>query len=306
MANLDRVIIKDRYALYNGDCCEILKKFVDDSIDYSIYSPPFAELYTYSDSNRDMGNAKNYDDFFNHFEFLASELFRIIKKGRLMSFHCIDIPAMKDRDGFIGLKDFPGDLIRVFQKYGWIYHSKVVIWKNPLVEATRTKALGLLHKQLCKDSSLSRQGLPDYVITMRKPGLNEDPIQHKNGITKFIGEGVIQEEGLKQRHEIWRRYASPVWMDIKRSNTLNFRVAKDSKDEKHICPLQLDVIARCIELWSNKNDVVLSPFAGIGSEIYQSILMGRKGIGIELKKSYFDHAFKNCENAQSAKQTNFF
>lgn len=284
------------WRLINGDCIEESRKIETGCIDYTIYSPPFAELYTYSDSIRDMGNSKNYDEFFEHFKFLSAELLRITKPGRLMSFHCIDIPAMKERDGYIGIKDFPGDLIRCFQADGWIYHSRVVIWKNPLVEATRTKALGLMHKQLCKDSAMCRQGLPDYLITMRKPGINEVPISHGEGFACFIGENEPIEQGIKYSHEVWRRYASPVWMDINQSNTLNKKDARDTNDEKHICPLQLDVIARAVSLWSNPGDTVFSPFAGIGSELYESVRQGRKAIGIELKKSYFDQAVKNMKD----------
>ena len=235
--------------------------------------------------------------------------------GRLLSFHCIDIPLMKSRNGVIGLKDFPGELIRIFTNAGFIYHSKVVIWKDPLIEATRTKSLGLMHKQLCKDSAMCRQGLPDYLITMRKPGENPEPIAHPDGMDRFFGEN--EPEGIKgirptpdpekyakkekynevpvYSHQVWRRYASPVWMDIRQSNTLNAKNARDEKDERHICPLQLDVIARAIELWSNPGDIVFTPFLGIGSEAYQAILMGRRAMGIELKESYFNDAVVNCD-----------
>ena len=291
------LITGDDYQLYHGDCIEEIKKV--DSVDYSIFSPPFAELYTYSDSNRDMGNSKNYNDFFQHFKYLSNELYRITKPGRLVSIHCIDIPAMKERDGYLGIKDFPGDLIRLFQESGFIYHSRVTIWKNPLIEATRTKALGLMHKQLCKDSSLCRQGLPDYLITMRKKGENENPIQNGDGLTSFIGNDEPKENGIKYSHEVWRRYASPVWMDINQSNTLNKTQAREKRDEKHICPLQLDVIARGIELWSSEGDTIFSPFMGIGSEGYKAIEMDRKFIGIELKESYYNEAVKNISNARA-------
>ena len=289
--------VTEKYALYHGDCIEVIKDIPDNSIGYSLFSPPFAELYTYSDSEMDMGNSKNYDEFFAHFDFLIPEIFRVLMPGRSVSMHCIDIPAMKERDGYIGLKDFPGDLIRAFQKHGFIYHSRVVIWKNPLIEATRTKALGLMHKQLCKDSAICRQGLPDYVITLRKPGVNSQPISHGAGIDFFVGENEPTEKGVKYSHEVWRRYASPVWMDINQSNTLNFRKAREEKDEKHICPLQLDVIERCLILWSNEGDTFLSPFAGIGSEVYSAVKMGRKSVGVELKKSYYDQMTKNVQFA---------
>ncbi len=289
--------ITEQYAVYHGDSCEVMKGIPDMSVGLSVFSPPFAELYTYSDNPQDLGNSKDYADFFKHFDFIIDELFRVMMNGRNVCIHCIDIPAMKERDGYIGLKDFPGDIIRAFQKRGFIYHSRVVIWKNPLIEATRTKALGLMHKQLLKDSAISRQGLPDYVITMRKPGENEMPVTHGEGFMSFIGENEPTETGLKYSHEVWRRYASPVWTDINQSNTLNFREARDEKDEKHICPLQLDVIERCIELWSNPGDTVFTPFMGVGSEVYTAVKKGRLGIGIELKTSYYNQACINIKRA---------
>ena len=309
--------IDKQYSIYHGDSCELIKGIKDNSTHYSIFSPPFSSLYTYSNSDRDMGNSKDDEEFYTHFKYLISELYRIIMPGRLVSIHCMDIPMLKSRDGVIGLKDFPGEIIRLFSDAGFIYHSRVLIWKDPLVEATRTKSLGLMHKQLCKDSSMCRQGLPDYVITMRKPGENEEPIYHPDGLYRFFGED--EPEGIKgdrpapdlekyakkekynevpvYSHQVWRRYASPVWMDIRQSNTLNKIAARDEKDERHICPLQLDVIARCIELWSNPNDIVFTPFMGIGSEVYQAILMGRRAMGIELKESYYNESLINCENA---------
>jgi len=300
--------VAGNFALYNGDSTEVLKNLPDSSADYEIYSPPFASLYTYSNSERDLGNCRSSDEFFTHFEFIAKELFRVLKAGRLMSVHCMDIPLMKERDGFIGLSDFPGDLIRLFQKIGFIYHSRIAIWKDPLIEATRTKSIGLMHKQIQKDSAMCRQGLPDYVITMRKPGENAEPVAHPNGIENFHGEDEpnISKNDITYSHHVWRKYASPIWMDINQSNTLNKAEAREEKDEKHICPLQLDVIARCLELYTNKNDVVLTPFLGIGSEIYQAIKMGRRGIGIELKKSYYDLAVENCESAEVFNRSNLF
>lgn len=309
--------IQKRYSIYHGDCCEVIKGIPDNSIDYSIFSPPFSSLYTYSNYLEDMGNSKNDDEFYTHFRFLVSELARVIKPGRNISIHCMDIPAMKERDGYIGLKDFPGDMIRLFEEYGFIYHSRVTIWKDPLIEATRTKAIGLMHKQLMKDSSMCRNGLPDYLITMRKPGNNPEPITHKDGLTQFYGKNepnapkraaTLKNSEIHKNismsrldptysHHTWRKYASPVWMDIDQSNTLNRQQARDKDDERHIAPLQLDVIARGVELWSNPEDIVLSPFMGIGSEGYQSVKMGRKYIGIELKDSYYAQAVKNIERA---------
>lgn len=309
--------INDKFAAYNGDCVDIAKGIPSSSIHYTVFSPPFESLYTYSNSERDFGNCTSSEDFHIQFKFLIDELYRITMPGRLLSFHCMDIPAMKERDGYIGLKDFPGDLIRMFQEYGFIYHSRVAIWKDPLIEATRTKAIGLMHKQVVKDSAMCRQGLPDYLITMRKPGNNEEPISHPNGFTSFVGEyephAPRKEATLKDSrkhksismastdpvysHHVWRRYASPVWMDINQSNTLQRELAREKDDERHICPLQLDVIERAIELWTNPNDIVLSPFMGIGSECYQALKMGRRSIGIELKESYYRVAISNLKSA---------
>lgn len=275
-------VIKDRYALYNGDSAEVMQGLPSDSMDYSIFSPPFESLYTYSDSDRDLGNCRNEEEFYQQFDFIAKELYRIIKPGRLISVHCMDLPASLNNDGFIGLKDFPGKLIKVFEKVGFIYHSRVTIWKDPVVAMQRTKALGLLHKQIKKDSAMCRQGIADYIITLRKPGENNERISHTNETFPV---------------EKWQQYASPVWMDINQSNTLNRKSARDERDEKHICPLQLDVIERCIELWTNEGDTVFTPFLGIGSEAYQALKMNRNAVGIELKESYFEQAVKNCENA---------
>jgi len=285
--------ITDRYALYNGDSCEVLKTFRAASIDFSLFSPPFADLYCYSDSHADLGNCKDYKEFFEHFGFIIAELFRLMRPGRLCAVHCIDIPAMKERDGYIGLKDFPGDIIRAFQAAGFIYHSRTVIWKDPLIEATRTKALGLMHKQLCKDSSKCRAGLPDYLMAFRAPGENEKPIAHPNGLASYCGRKDPGETGVKRSHNIWRAYASPVWMDIRQTHTLDARKARDPDDEKHLCPLQLDVIERACVLWSNPGEVVLTPFMGVGSEVYGALLNGRRAIGIELKPSYYRQAVKN-------------
>lgn len=275
-------VIKERYALYNGDSAEVMQGLPSDSMDYSIFSPPFESLYTYSDSDRDLGNCRNEEEFYQQFDFIAKELYRIIKPGRLISVHCMDLPASLNNDGFIGLKDFPGKLIKVFEKVGFIYHSRVTIWKDPVVAMQRTKALGLLHKQIKKDSAMCRQGIADYIITLRKPGENKERISHTNETFPV---------------EKWQQYASPVWMDINQSNTLNRKSARDERDEKHICPLQLDVIERCIELWTNDGDTVFTPFLGIGSEAYQALKMNRNAVGIELKESYFEQAVKNCENA---------
>lgn len=275
--------ITERWAMYHGDCIEVLKGIPENSIHYSIFSPPFASLYTYSNSERDMGNCKNHDEFYFNFKFLVDELFRVMMPGRLLSFHCMNLPTSKERDGVIGINDFRGKLIQLFIDGGWIYHSEVCIWKNPVTAMQRTKALGLLHKQIKKDSCMSRQGIPDFLVTMRKPGENPERVTHTNESFPV---------------NVWQQYASPVWMDIRESDTLQRKSARAEKDERHICPLQLEVIKRGIELWTNPNDIVLTPFAGIGSEVYMALRMGRRGLGIELKDSYYAQAVLNCENAE--------
>lgn len=280
--NVLNQFVADKYACYNGDSCEVVKEIPDNSIHYTLFSPPFSSLYTYSNSERDMGNSKGDDEFFKHFEFLVKELYRVTMPGRLLSFHCMNIPLMKERDGVIGLKDFRGDLIRVFQSQGFIYHSEVTIWKNPVTEMQRTKALGLLHKQIKKDSAMSRQGIPDYIVTMRKPGDNPERIAH-----------TIESFPI----DVWQNYASPVWMDIRQSDTLQKKSARADKDERHICPLQLEVIQRCIELWTNPGDIVFDPFGGIGSVPYTGLRMGRRGLGIELKESYYKQMELNLKGA---------
>ena len=277
-------MIDDQYAIYNGDSCEVLKNIPDNSIHYTLFSPPFASLYTYSNSDRDMGNSKGDEEFYQHFIYLVKELYRVTMPGRLLSFHCMNIPLMKERDGVIGLKDFRGQLIKLFQDNGFIYHSEVTIWKNPVTEMQRTKALGLLHKQIKKDSSMSRQGIPDYIVTMRRPGDNPERITH-----------TMESFPVN----VWQNYASPVWMDIRQSDTLQKKSARTEKDERHICPLQLEVIQRCIELWTNPGDIVLDPFAGIGSVPYVAVTMGRRGIGVELKESYYEQAKNNLSVAVS-------
>ncbi len=289
-------IHENNFSAYNADCVEVCASMPSNSVDFTIFSPPFSSLYTYSNSERDMGNSKNDDEFFLHFGFLVENLFRLTKPGRIVAFHCMNIPAMKERDGYIGIKDFRGDLIRCFQKHGFIYHSEHVIWKDPLIEATRTKAIGLMHKQLCKDSTMCRSGLPDYLIAMRKPGENQDMVSHAEGLDKFYGENPPTSGTLS--HERWRRYASPVWMDIRQTYTLQASTAREQDDERHICPLQLDVIERGLQLWSRKNDVVLSPFMGIGSEGYVAIKDERRFIGIELKTAYFNVAVDNLRKAE--------
>ena len=281
--------IGDNYALFNGDCVEVVRGLPDASVDYSIFSPPFASLYTYSNSPRDMGNVRNDDEFFEQFDYLVQELRRVVKPGHNVSFHCMLLPASKERDGYIGLKDFRSDLIKAFQKRGFIFHSEVVIWKDPVTAMQRTKALGLLHKTIRTNATMCRQGIPDYLITMRTPGDVVDRVAH--------GPDLPVDE--------WQKLASPVWMDINPSDTLQYRSAREHDDERHICPLQLEVIKRGIRIWTRPGDVVLSPFAGIGSEGHCAIQMGRKFIGAELKKSYYEQGARNLAAAHMGTQDLF-
>lgn len=299
------------WEIHLGDCVDVLECLQSDSIGYTIFSPPFASLYTYSNSDFDMGNVKNDDEFFDQFQFLVDELLRVTMPGRLLSFHVMNLPTSKQNDGFIGIRDFRGELIRMFVSKGWIYHSEVCIWKDPVTSMQRTKALGLLHKTIRKDSSMSRQGIADYLITMRKPGDNTQPIYHYASDEEAIkachlsgADYEIEKEKVLPVH-LWQKYASPVWMDINPTRTLQYMQAKEGQDERHICPLQLDVIERGISLWSNRGDTVLSPFAGIGSEGYCAIKMGRKFIGVELKESYWRLAQDNLMQAQSEPEDMF-
>jgi DNA modification methylase len=306
-----------QWAMYLGDACEVIKGMPDESIDLSIFSPPFSNLYIYSDSIADIGNCDSSREFFEHFSFLAHDLFRVTVPGRLVAIHCKDLPKYFGRDGAAGLSDFPGDIIRCFESHGFTFHSRVTIWKDPVIEMQRTKNNGLLHKTLCRDSSQSRQGMADYMIVMRKAPA--DSLMSAKPVTRDHSQDTCFHEYHGNKEEVrmsayckagepahgpgyglqvWQRYASPVWFDIDQTNVLNHRVARDEKDEKHICPLQLDVAARAIELWSNKGDVVLSPFAGIGSEGYQALLMQRRFVGIELKEGYFDLACRHLRIAE--------
>lgn len=290
------------YTAMLGDCVECVSELPPDSIDFSIYSPPFASLYTYSNSERDMGNCRNDKEFFTHYEFLVREHFRTHKPGRNISVHCMNLPTSKERDGYIGIRDFRGDIIRLFEKCGFIYHSEVTIWKDPVVAMQRTKALGLLHKQIVKDSCMSRQGIPDYLVTFRKPGENTNPV--KGELEYFAGDDSFKNNG-RLSIDVWQRYASPVWMDINPSRTLQKESAREEKDERHICPLQLDVIERALQLWSIPGDIVLSPFMGIGSEGVMSLRLGRRFIGCELKESYFKQASLNLKNEENNKKSEF-
>lgn len=328
--------VTDDYAIYLGDSCEIIRQIPGDSIHFGVHSPPFEGLYKFSNSERDISN-NDGQSFWDHYAFLIQELLRVTKPGRLHSVHCMQLPTSKTRDGFIGMRDFRGDVIKAYVDAGWIFHSEVCIWKDPVIAQQRTKSLRLLHKQIVKDSSMSGQGLADYVVTFRKPGENEEKIAGM--FDMWIGAEPIGEEwaiartsaGIDisrdayERHSkvvlsegrtpwpydqwvsvlVWQRYASPVWMDINQTRTLQYRGGRDEKDEQHISPLQLDVIERCIDLWSNPGDTVLTPFLGIGSEVYCAVEMNRRGIGIELKPSYFAQAIKNLDSVEKYQQTLF-
>ena len=324
MSNILDYATGDGWVAHHGDCVEVLRVQPSDSIDYSIFSPPFASLYVYSPSDRDLGNCATHEEFYDHMSYLVPEMLRVTKAGRLLSFHCMQLPTSLSRDGYIGLTDFRGILIRVFQEHGWIYHSEVCIWKDPVTAMQRTKALGLLHKTIRGDASMSRQGIADYLVTMRKPGKSEQRIQHvgQNDPTNPL---VQRADDLRERQrsvEVWQRYASPVWAakdgiddegfaklaatddgtedgGILPGDTLQFRSARENEDDRHICPLQLSVIRRAIRLWTNPRDVVLSPFMGIGSEGYVALTEGRRFVGAELKKTYFDQAARNLKRAAS-------
>ena len=313
------------YTIYNADCVEVAQNLPDNSIDFSIYSPPFVSLYVFSNSERDMGNVASNEEFFEGYKHLIKEKLRITKPGRLSAVHCMNLPTTKGRDGFIGMYDFRGDIIRAHVEAGWIYHSEVCIWKDPVVAMQRTKALGLLHATIKKDSSMSRQGIPDHIVVFRKPGDNQDPItgefqyyvgdmdvneytarqspdsESGNKFVKFnrVDGRIAQKRATGSSIDIWQHYASPVWFDINQTNTLQYRSGRDTNDERHISPLQLDTIERCLQLWSNPNNVVFSPFTGIGSEGYVSLQTGRKFVGAELKESYFNLAKRNLDDAEN-------
>lgn len=289
-ANVENdTVITQNYTLLNGDCVDRIKEVKEDQADLIVFSPPFADLYVYSDDPKDMGNVSNYEMFKNHFSFLIPELKRVLKPGRICAVHCMDLPIQKGREGFIGLRDFSGMIQRMFCEIGFIYHARTTIWKNPVTEMQRTKALGLLHKTIKKDSSMSRVGIPDYILYFRNEGENTIPIKHQD---------IDRNAPDYLPVDLWQKYASPVWMDVNYSRTLQYRSARDNNDEKHICPLQLDTIERIIHLYSNEGETVLSPFGGIGSEGYQAVKMGRKSISIELKESYFNLNVKNHKAAE--------
>jgi len=306
-------VITDNYAIYHADTVDVAESLPDNSVHFSIFSPPFESLYTYSNSDRDMGNSSTANEFWDHYKFLIAEQFRAMMSGRLVAIHCMNLPTSKINHGYIGIRDFRGEIIRAYQDAGFYYHSEVCIWKDPVIAMQRTKALGLLHKTIIKDSAMSRQGIPDYLVVMRKPGENPEPIS--GALDHFVGEDVpadfkpVEYDDGRRAWvvandnatpiDVWQRYASPIWMDINQTDTLQYRTARDGNDERHICPLQLDVIERSIQLWSNPGDTVWSPFMGIGSEGYVAIQQNRKFIGAELKASYFAIARQNMRQAKS-------
>lgn len=304
---LDQASGRD-WTLFNGDCCEVLQGIPEDSIDFCVHSPPFSSLYIYSDSENDMGNAASDEEFFQHYAFAIRELLRVTVPGRLCAVHCKDLPRYANVYGTTGLIDFPGACIQEFEEAGWVYHSRVTIWKCPVTERERTNNNGLLHKTVKRDTSQVRQGMADYLLVFRKPPgdgtlMSRKPIVRPKGFSRYIGQAGSSNDQHPSPYcrktsstdpsiDIWRRYAEPVWWDVNQTDVLNFKLARSEKDERHICPLQLDLIERSVELWSAPGDVVLSPFAGVGSEGVGSLRAGRKFIGIELKRSYFDAACK--------------
>jgi DNA modification methylase len=318
-------VVTDSYAIYQGDSTDLLRAIPGDSVDYGIHSPPFTGLYKFSNYDRDVSNSEG-EDFTNHYSFIIQELFRVTKPGRLCSVHVMQLPRNKGRDGFIGMRDFRGEVVRAYEDCGWHFHSEVCIWKDPVVAQQRTKSLRLLHKQIVKDSSMSGMGLADYVLTFRKPGDNEVAIEGEfdawfGDDSLDISREAYDAQVLADRPSgrapwsfekwksilIWQRLASPVWMDINQTRTLQYRGARDAADEIHISPLQLDVIERCLQLWSLPGETVLTPFLGIGSEVFAAVEMGRKGLGIELKPSYFTQAVKNISAAGNvAKSASLF
>ncbi|KQZ49733.1 DNA methylase [Rhizobium sp. Root149] len=320
---VNQVVTKE-YAIYQGDACELIRGIPSESVHFGIHSPPFEGLYKFSNYDRDISNNEG-PQFWEHYAFLISELFRVTRPGRIHSVHCMQLPTSKTRHGFIGMRDFRGEIVRAYEDAGWIFHSEVCIWKDPVIAQQRTKSIRLLHKQITKDSTISGMGLADYVVSFRKPGDNQDPVS--GGFERWSGDeslDISREAYDRHRQQVesegraawpfeqwrsilvWQRYASPVWMDINQTNTLQYRAGRDEKDEQHISPLQLDVIERCLDLWSAHGETVLTPFLGIGSEVYSAVKLGRKGIGFELKPSYFRQAVKNIASLKTEKSSDLF
>jgi SAM-dependent methyltransferase len=316
--------VTDRYAIYEGDSIELIRAIPSNSVHFGIHSPPFEGLYKFSNSDRDISNNEGCG-FWEHYQFLIQELLRVTRPGRICSVHCMQLPTSKTRHGFIGMRDFRGEIVRAYEDAGWIFHSEVCIWKDPVIAQQRTKSIRLLHKQITKDSTISGMGLADYIVSFRKPGDNENPVAGM--FDRWSGDGsldISREAYDRHRRQteaegrqawafeqwrsilVWQRYASPVWMDINQTNTLQYRGGRDEKDEQHISPLQLDVIERCLDLWSAPGETILTPFLGIGSEVYSAVKLGRKGIGFELKPSYFKQAVKNIAELDREKTDSLF
>lgn len=304
-------VITNQYAIYNGDCIEVMKSLPSESIHLSIYSPPFAGLYHYSSDDRDLSNARTYEEFFEHYDFVVKELYRLTVPGRMTAVHCMDVPT--GNTGCDTLTDFPGDIIRQHKRLGFDYVARYHVWKEPLTVRNRTMTKALAHKQIVDDSSRCTVASADYLLVFRRKGKNPIPITHPNGLMEYYGEREIPAELLPYRghtgnqienrysHWIWRQYASAFWDDVRLDRVLPFREARGEDDEKHVHPLQLDVIDRCLTLWSNLGETVLTPFMGVGSEVYASVVQGRRAIGAELKESYFAQAIKNLEDAAKRK-----
>jgi DNA modification methylase len=304
--------IEDRYAIYNADCMEVLPSIKSETIGFSVYSPPFPELYQYSNDPRDMSNCVTYEEGIKQYDYIVSEISRVTMPGRLTAVHCMDL-----KKGNVFQRDFPGDIVRVHENHNFNFFCRVTIWKDPWLIARRTRMRSLMHKSIVKDSAGCRVAGPDYVLVFKKSGENKEPIEHPNGLKVFAGSTPIPESLLKRygnfngdqkknllSHWIWRRYASPVWMDIRSGSLLPYKEAKENEDEKHVCPLQLDVIERCLTLWSNPDDIVLTPFMGVGSEVYGALKNKRRCIGIELKESYYRQAVKNIQEAVTGPEIN--
>ncbi len=308
----DSQVITDRYALYLGDCCEIMPGLPDESVKFSVYSPPFAGLYHYSSSPRDLSNSRDYPEFLAHYEFVVREIYRLTMPGRLTAVHCMDVPSGNTGTGEDHLMDFPGDIIRLHDRCGFRYVARYHVWKEPLGVRNRTMAKKLAHRTVVEDSSRCGVASADYLLLFRKGGENPEPIKHPNGLTEYAGERQIPPELLKYKgwtgnqienrysHWIWRQYASAFWDDVRLDRVLPYLKSRDEEDEKHVHPLQLDVIDRALVLWSNPGDTVLTPFMGVGSEVYSAVRAGRHGIGIELKPTYFRQAVKNLESVDAA------
>ena len=316
---VDAQLITDEYALYLGDCCEVMPELADGSVHLSVYSPPFAGLYHYSSSERDLSNSRNYAEFLDHYRFVVEELYRLTMPGRVTAVHCMDVPQGNTGTGSDHMLDFPGDVIRLHEDIGFLYVARYCVWKDPLVVRNRTMAKSLAHQTIVEDSSRCRAAGADYLLVFRKKGENPVPIAHPKGLTNYAGRREMPAEFAayegwegkqienRYSHWIWRQYASAFWDDVRLKRVLPYKESREPDDEKHVHPLQLDVIERCVILWSNPREIVLTPFMGVGSEVYGAVTLDRFGVGIELKESYYRQALQNMADAsQRAKQPDLF